>query len=520
MENFSIKKLNGWITFLVILGATLAATILAYYFVVIYPSYLDKDNGVNMRFLIVAATLLISFGCFVIALFLNASKARRKEYRAAYMDRNYHIYNENFFLVVVGRKRTRGKASGYIATLDIDRSKEVATTVNTATLEVTKQLTAICAKTLQGRYNAMNRVITYAYRSSGSFLLYIDDDDQKHVLSELEGLNKQISLNIVKENIASTLGYRACLCEDDGKSEIEELISKCEIARNSTYLPLEGNIIIFEENMIQKTLDEMTLAKDIEHAIKNHEFEVYYQPKFDLKNERFVGAEALVRWRHPTKGLVSPATFVPFAERNDQIIDIDRYCFERVCQDIAYWKKRGTRLLNISVNLSRNGIYRTDLIDFLSSTMDKFQVSPLLIEMELTESSAQRDMLYLLSVIKELKGLKLKLSVDDFGTGYSSLSNLRKLPMDTLKIDKSFFDSIEVDKKSRDIVKTTIAMAKALEMKVVAEGIQTAKQVAFLKGTDCDMIQGYYFSKPLSREEFEIFLKSNEFEHTAGNSKK
>ena len=187
--------------------------------------------------------------------------------------------------------------------------------------------------------------------------------------------------------------------------------------------------------------------------------------------------------------------------------------FEHVCQDLAYWKKRGSRLVNVSVNLSRNGIYRTDLIQFLTETMEKFAVSPLQLELELTESSARRDMLYLLSIIKQLKALHIKLAVDDFGTGYSSLSNLRKLPMDTLKIDKSFFDSVEVDKKSRDIAKTTIAMAKALDMKVVAEGIQTAKQVAICKAPECDYIQGYYYSKPLSREEFELFLKNNEFEH-------
>ena len=265
--------------------------------------------------------------------------------------------------------------------------------------------------------------------------------------------------------------------------------------------------------MIQKNIDEMELAQDIDNAIRNREFEVYYQPKFDLKAEKFTGAEALIRWRHPTKGLVSPGTFIPFAERNDQIIDIDRYTFDRVCQDLAYWKKRGSRLVNISVNLSRNGIYRTDLISFLTETMDKFSVSPMQLELELTESSAQRDMLYLLSIIKQLKALKIKLAVDDFGTGYSSLSNLRKLPMDTLKIDKSFFDSVEVDKKARDIAKTTIAMAKALDMKVVAEGIQTAKQVAICKAAECDYIQGYFYSRPLSREEFEVFLKNNEFEH-------
>ena len=182
----------------------------------------------------------------------------------------------------------------------------------------------------------------------------------KSILKEVDNLYQAINSNIHKRGIPTTLTYRTCLCEDDKRLSIDEVIARCEIARTSMYMPLEGNIVIFEDSMIQKNIDEMELAQDIDNAIRNREFEVYYQPKFDLKAEKFTGAEALIRWRHPTKGLVSPGTFIPFAERNDQIIDIDRYTFDRVCQDLAYWKKRGSRLVNISVNLSRNGIYRTD----------------------------------------------------------------------------------------------------------------------------------------------------------------
>ncbi|MCF0116519.1 MAG: EAL domain-containing protein, partial [Bacilli bacterium] len=448
---------------------------------------------------------------------ISSRKERRKEYRLAYMDHTYGIYNENYFLTVVRRRRMKSSRNvQYFATLDVDKTADNGGAVTVGYLELQKKVTSIVCETITARYKVTStNNVSYGFRTSGTFLLYVEAKTQQAVLRELEDLNKQIAINIDQSGVGTPIKFRIGICEDihEDKISVDELLSRCEIARNSNYLPLAGNIVIFESSMVQKTMDDLSLAKDIEHALQFHEFEVYYQPKFDLHSEKFVGAEALVRWKHPTKGLVSPGTFVPFAERNDQIIAIDRYCFERVCQDIGYWKKRGTRLLNISVNLSRNGVFRKDLISFYKDTMEKYEVNPLLLEIELTESAAQRDMLYLLSIIKQIKALKLKISIDDFGTGYSSLSNLRKLPMDTLKIDKSFFDSVEVDKKSRDIVKTTIAMAKALEMKVVAEGIQTAKQIALLKACDCDLVQGYYYSKPLSREEYEIFLKTNEFEH-------
>ena len=512
-----MKKANGKVIFLNILGygSFAVGCVVLYWYVNRHPLWLNYYlvlGGFTLSFFITIASLSSARNVRI-----KASQSR--EYHLAYYDRNYNIYNENYFHLGVEKRRTvKNRKFTYIGTLDIDKSQQIvggggAAGITSATLDLNRALTKVVAETIVGRYKVNSKNVIYGLRTSGAFLIYMEDVDAKSILKEVDNLYQAINSNIHKRGIPTTLTYRTCLCEDDKRLSIDEVIARCEIARTSMYMPLEGNIVIFEDSMIQKNIDEMELAQDIDNAIRNREFEVYYQPKFDLKAEKFTGAEALIRWRHPTKGLVSPGTFIPFAERNDQIIDIDRYTFDRVCQDLAYWKKRGSRLVNISVNLSRNGIYRTDLISFLTETMDKFSVSPMQLELELTESSAQRDMLYLLSIIKQLKALKIKLAVDDFGTGYSSLSNLRKLPMDTLKIDKSFFDSVEVDKKARDIAKTTIAMAKALDMKVVAEGIQTAKQVAICKAAECDYIQGYFYSRPLSREEFEVFLKNNEFEH-------
>jgi len=170
------------------------------------------------------------------------------------------------------------------------------------------------------------------------------------------------------------------------------------------------------------------------------------------------------------------------------------------------------RLLSVSVNLSRRSLYQSDLLDFVNETLKKNKANPLLLEFELTESTASRDLLFVSSIIKRFKNIGIKVSIDDFGTGYSSLSYLKKMPFDTMKIDKSFFDDIEVDKKARDVVKAMIDVALALNVYVVAEGIQTLKQVQLLKVMGCHAVQGFYYSHSLAREKYEQFLVENKVE--------
>lgn len=349
------------------------------------------------------------------------------------------------------------------------------------------------------------------YDGNGEFYLYYETTSQEQLIKDVQKIRNELNIIVKQKTYAPSVQIYFGFCEITS-DEYVECINNANIARFYNENTSETAVLKYEPYMRKENRDYMRMKGDIERALNNGELEVYYQPKFNIKTNRFVGAEALVRWNHPEKGLLAPGAFIPFAEQTGQIVDIDRFVFEQVMKDINSWKKNKTRLLIISINLSKNELFKNDTIEFYKSMISKYEVSPLLIEIEITESAVSKDVLYAANVLSQLKQLRFKTSMDDFGTGYSSLSYLKKLPVDVLKLDKSFFDEIEIDKKARDIVSITIQLAKALDMNVIAEGIETEKQVNILKTTQCDCIQGYYYTSALNKTDYEAFLRKNDFE--------
>ncbi len=355
----------------------------------------------------------------------------------------------------------------------------------------------------------------YGYDFNENFLLYVRYTREDDINPILDHLKDDIKKCLEKNNlqIGRDFAYGVYF-HTEPKLRPEEMLRRSLMACDYGNFNERGGIIVYDKQTLENAgTNDLPLYEEILQGMKNHEFEMFYQPKYDLNLDRFFSAEALIRWRHPKKGILSPAAFIPFAEQSELIIAIDRYVFEKACEDIANWKVKGERLLPISVNLSRKSIFKTDLIDFMKATLDKYKVNPLLLEMEITESATAKDNLFILSVLKQIQGLNIQVAIDDFGTGYSSMSSLKRMPVNSIKIDKSFLDDIEVDAKAREVVKAIIKLAHALEMKAVAEGIQSKKQVQILKEQlACDAIQGYYYSRPLPNDEYVIFIKKNPFE--------
>lgn len=264
-----------------------------------------------------------------------------------------------------------------------------------------------------------------------------------------------------------------------------------------------------------KNHDELMWGKKIKAylntAIENDEFVVYLQPKYDLQTEKVKGAEALVRWNYQKKGLLPPVKFIPYLEREGSVGMVDDIVLHKVCQKFRQWKKEGLPLHPISVNLSRKQLEKQNLIDHLTSIVDKYGVDHSLIDFELTESATFNNQIYMISLLSQLKENGFKISMDDFGTGYSSLSLLTDMPLDTLKIDKSFVDGIDtpVDTtKECTVVKYIISMAKELKFHCLAEGAENLNQIEKLRNFGCETVQGYYYSKPLTIEEYELRLKN------------
>ena len=244
----------------------------------------------------------------------------------------------------------------------------------------------------------------------------------------------------------------------------------------------------------------------IETAIEQDEFVVYLQPKFDINKETIKGAEALIRWNYKNKEFLPPYRFIPFFEKDGSIDKIDDIVLRKVCAAMARWKSEGKPLYPISVNLSRSRMYDENLIDNLVSIVDSFGVDHSLIDFELTESATYDNMEHMLAVLEELRSKGFKISMDDFGTGYSSLSLLTRMPIDTLKIDKSFVDTVATtNERQEDIIvlRHIITLAKELGFVCLAEGAESKPQVERLRDLGCEIIQGYYYSKPIPISEYE-----------------
>lgn len=263
-------------------------------------------------------------------------------------------------------------------------------------------------------------------------------------------------------------------------------------------------IIFYTDKMHEDLTWGSYIKAYLETAVKNDEFEVYLQPKFDISTEKIKGSEALIRWNYKRKELLSPAKFIPFFEKDGSIGIIDDIVLKKVCMSLSKWKREGKPLYPVSVNLSRKRLYDKNLINHLVETVDSYGVSHELIDFELTESATYDNMNHMISVLEEIRSKGFKISMDDFGTGYSSLSLLTQMPLDTLKIDKSFVDKVCTGSE-RDfiVIKHIITLAKELGFACLAEGAEFKNQVERLHSLGCEAIQGFYYSKPIPIEEYE-----------------
>jgi EAL domain-containing protein (putative c-di-GMP-specific phosphodiesterase class I) len=270
---------------------------------------------------------------------------------------------------------------------------------------------------------------------------------------------------------------------------------------------LKGTEIVFYTDKMHDDLSWGNYIKAyVETAIELDEFVVYLQPKFDINTEKIEGAEALIRWNYKNKELLSPFRFIPYFEKDGTIDKIDDLVLKIICKTMERWKKEGKPLYPVSVNLSRNRMYDENLIDKLTGIVDSYGVDHDLIDFELTESATYDNMERMLYVLRELRDRGFKISMDDFGTGYSSLSLLTQMPIDTLKIDKSFVDRIAGDgERKEDIIllRHIITLAKELAFVCLAEGAESRIQIDRLRDLGCEIIQGYYYSKPIPLGEYE-----------------
>lgn len=254
------------------------------------------------------------------------------------------------------------------------------------------------------------------------------------------------------------------------------------------------------------SLEHLSLEADLRHALERNEFILHYQPQISVADGRVVGVEALIRWLHPTRGMVAPSVFIPIAEESGVIADIGQWVLREACRQQKAWSKTDIPLLRMAVNISAVQFRRSNFVDVARDALSETGIDPALMELELTESIAMHRASEVLHTLQELKKLGVKLAIDDFGTGFSSLSYLQRFPIDRLKIDQSFVRGIEKMPANRSIVQAIVAMAKTLALEVIAEGVETEAEFACAHACACDEVQGYFHSRPLPAEEFLVWL--------------
>lgn len=324
---------------------------------------------------------------------------------------------------------------------------------------------------------------------------------------ELLTFIKKLSLHIeafpINFNLIPYFGI--CIAEPDSIPSISILLDWSNLALTTIKGSTLTNYAFYDSNMRNTLLTEGKIEREMTKALENKEFKVYLQPKCNIETANVVGAEALVRWIHPTDGFINPSSFIPLFEKNGFIIRLDEYVWEETCRILREWLDKGYPVVPISINISRVHMFDPEFINKLLRLIEVYEIPTHLLELEFTESAFVEDVKQLYSIMDKLRSNGFILSMDDFGSGYSSLNMLKGGPIDIIKIDREFLNETVTTNNGKIVIKNTISMINQLHKGIVAEGVETLEQAEFLLSAGCNIAQGFYYSKPISQAEFEEF---------------
>lgn len=335
------------------------------------------------------------------------------------------------------------------------------------------------------------------------FILYLSGDYSTHRIIDIaQAVLAEISAPIVLQDheFFLTAHIGISLAPDDGE-DFSTLTRNAETALDQAKQGSDERYKFFNQSMNEQALRRISLETKLYRAIKDEEFVLYYQPKVDISSGELIGLEALVRWRQSDGGLISPAEFIPLAEETGLIVELGEWVMHSACKQAVEWQQLGYPALQISINLSPRQFMQNDIVASIQGALDLSGLAPELLDVEITEGVIMQDIEANIDVLRGIKNLGVELSIDDFGTGYSSMSYLKKLPLDTLKIDRSFVIDITRSNSDLAITKSIVSLARNLKLKTIAEGVETVGQRQILSAIGCEMIQGFLISKPIPAEE-------------------
>lgn len=455
-------------------------------------------NNIKFFALLLAAILAVICALLIIIV-INVTRNSRKIYKLLYQDDITGGMSYKKFMEVVLQQKKNAEGKPLMLHINISSFKYINDVFG---YEQGNEVLRAIAHYLESSAVGACFARIYADR----FVAFVSYQDRKTageiIRKSLDEFEEICRRKFPSFNIWIKVGAYTMEEGDD----IQKAVNLANYAVDEIEKTSKNDYVFYDDKMYERLLTQKEIEKDMRAALENGEFVAYYQPKYNIETKELVGAEALVRWKHSEKGLLPPGVFIPIFERNHFIIQIDFYVFERICAFQQAMRKENRVLFPISSNFSRLHLNQPRFVETLMEIVERYQVSTKYLEIEITETVAEEDFDLLVNTVKSLKEYGFLVSIDDFGSGYSSIQLLYKLPIDVLKLDKTFVDNGGENSLETELVDSIISISHKNGIRIICEGVETLKQEEFVRSHNCIFVQGYLYSKPVPEDEFKKLL--------------
>ena len=401
------------------------------------------------------------------------------------------LYNHQTIMTKASKMVQENRSVRYcIVYLDISCFKVINEMFNMETGDMILKTAAAYFKTVAGRRGLAARL------SADQFALCVPEDtlDMELVIQGLDAVMRSLAV------YRSIMFYAGVFVVDNVYLSVNKMLDRAHMAMNTVKGNYNKRYAYYDEELRTSLMEEQMLVRDMEGAMDNNNFCIYLQPIYNTDTNKIVSAETLIRWHHPQKGLMSPSKFIHVFEKNGFVTRLDRFAWGAACRFLSRQRDNGLEVVPISVNVSRINMYDQSFVDYMQSLLAKYDLEPWMLRIEITESAYMDNPAQLVKVLKKLKNAGFTVLMDDFGSGYSSLNILKDLTVDVLKLDMKFIQNFERSSRASIIMESVVQMAHNLGIDTVVEGVETETQVEFLKEIGCNVVQGYYYAKPMSTE--------------------